>query len=150
MLQHAFGESTKNIIACLTFNESPDYLLDEVDLGLPRKKIIYMDVENIDDYKITDTTDKIKITVSGSYEQFKALKKTKKYKKIIDDGIKIVFKPKKIELENQMEEKLTSDTSFSTILSELVNNQKDTYLFQTYELVVNNKTINQDDILYIN
>jgi DNA repair exonuclease SbcCD nuclease subunit len=66
MLQHAFGESTKNIIAYLSFKKSVGYDLEEIDLELPRKKIIYMDVESVDDYKVLDTQDKIKITVSGS------------------------------------------------------------------------------------
>jgi DNA repair exonuclease SbcCD nuclease subunit len=150
MLQHAFGESTKNIIACLIFKNSIGYDLEEINLELPRKKIIYMDVESVDDYKLVDTKDKIKITVSGSYEQFKALKKTKKYKKIIEDGIKVVFKAKKIEHKEDVPEKIVNETVFSTILSEIINNQKDSYLFQTYELVVNNKQIKSDDIFYIN
>ena len=150
MLQHAFGESTKNIIAYLSFKNSIGYDLEEIDLQLPRKKIIYMDVESVDDYKVLDTQDKIKITVSGSYEQFKALKKTKKYKKIIEDGIKVVFKAKKIEHKEDVPDKIVNETVFSTILSEIINNQKDSYLFQTYELVVNNKQIKSDDILYIN
>lgn len=148
MLQHAFGESTKNIIAYLTF-DTPDYYLEEIDLELPRKKIIYMDVENLDDYKIIETKDKIKITVSGSYDQFKALKKTKKYKKIIKDGIKVVFKAKKIEHESDIPDKVVNETVFSNILNELINQQKDNYLFQTYELVVNNIQINQHDLLYL-
>lgn len=147
MLQHAFGESAKNIIAFLSFNESPEYKLEEIDLELPRKKIVYMDVENVDDYTIAETKDKIKITVSGSYEQFKALKKTKKYKKIIDNGIKVVFKPKKIELEIKVPEKINNDTSFSTILKEIINIERDINLFQVYELVVNNKYLKEDDIL---
>ena len=139
MLQHAFGESGKNIIAYLTFNANQkEYLLEEIDLKLPRKKIIYMDVENLDDYKIEDKgDDKIKITVSGSYDQFKALKKTKKYKKIIEDGVKIVFKPKKIEVEQNLH--IVNEKTFTTILNEIINQQKNDYLFHTYELVVNNK-----------
>ena len=142
MLQHAFGESTKNIIACIRFNESIEYSLEEIDLKLPRKKIIYIDVDNVDEYKIIETNDKIKMTVSGSYDQFKALKKTKKYKKIIENGIKIVFKPNKIEHVENIPEKVVNETTFSTILSEIINHEKDSYLFQIYELVVNNRQIN--------
>ena len=149
MLQHAFGESTKNIVAYLIFDNDRDYFLEEIDLELPRKKIIYMDVENLDDYKLVKTEDKIKITVSGSYEQFKALKKTKKYKSIIDTGVKVVFKSKKIEHKENVPEKVVNETLFSTILTEIINNEKDKYLFQTYELVVNNKKVDFNDILYV-
>ena len=56
-----------------------------------------MDVEDIDDFIAPETEDKIKVTVSGVYDQFKAFKKTKKYKEILDKGVKVVFKPKRIE-----------------------------------------------------
>ena len=149
-MQHAFGESSKNIIAHLTFEpEQKGYRLDEIDLLLPRKKIVYMDVENVDDYELPDTEDKIKITVSGVYDQFKALKKTKKYKKLVKEGVKVVFKAKKIEHEQKLSESIVDETAFSTILSEIVNQQKDSYLYETYELVVNNHTITHTDVLYL-
>ena len=84
-MQHAFGESEKNIIACLTF-DGGIHENDEVDLQLPRKRIVYMDVEDIEGYSTPDTKDTIKVTVSGSYEQFKALKRTKKYKDMLKEG----------------------------------------------------------------
>ena len=84
-IQHAFGESEKNIIACFTF-DSGKYSLDEVDLKLPRKKIVYMEVEDLQNYQIPETDDKIKVTLTGSYEQFKAIKKTKKYKTLLRKG----------------------------------------------------------------
>jgi len=152
-MQHAFGESTKNIIAYLTFTKgSSEYELNEIDLELPRKKIVYMDVDKFDDYKIPETeenADKIKLTVSGSFEDFKALKKTKKYKDIIDKGIKLVFKADKIKKAENVPEKIENETVFSTILNELVNEKKDNYLLQVYELVVNNKQIDKSQFMYL-
>jgi DNA repair exonuclease SbcCD nuclease subunit len=147
-MQHAFGESTKNIIAHFTFT-GDKYDLDEIDLNLPRKKIVYMDIENIEDYTAPETDDKIKITVSGSYDQFKALKKTKKYKKLIDKGLKVVFKPKKIDHKEEIPENILNETTFSNILNEIINQQKDNYLYETYQLVVNNKEVNNKDIMYL-
>ena len=147
-IQHAFGESTQNIVAYMTFDPNvPKYKLDEIDLHLPRKKIVYMDIENVDDYKIPETDDKIKITLTGGYDQFKALKKTKKYKKLIKDGIKIVFKPKN--MEKSVKEPINSDnTSFLSILNDIVNQKKDNYLYESYELIVNNNDISNKDIIY--
>ena len=149
MLQHAFGESSKNIIAYLTFEDSSTYKLEEINLNLPRKKIVYMDVENIDKYQIPETKDKIKITVSGGYDQFKALKKTKKYKNLINNGIKIIFKAKKIDHKIDIPQTVANETTFTTILNGLINHEKDHYLYQTYELVVNNKTVKTQDIMYV-
>ena len=36
------------------------------------------DVEELEDYEIKDGKDKIRLTVSGTYEQFKVFKKSKK------------------------------------------------------------------------
>jgi DNA repair exonuclease SbcCD nuclease subunit len=150
-MQHAFGESSKNIIAHLTFTSSDktQYELEEIDLELPRKKIVYMDVENIDEYVLPETEDKIKLTVSGCYDDFKALKKTKKYKKLIKDGINVVFKPKQLEqVEDEVSEKIR-ETTFTTILDEIINKAKDNYLFETYQLVINNKQIKASDVIYL-
>ena len=68
---------------------------EEIDLKLPRKKIIYIDIENIDSYKLPETDDKIKVTLNGNYEEFKSLIKTKKYKELLEKGVKVVFKHKK-------------------------------------------------------
>jgi len=151
-MQHAFGESEQNIIAYLTFEEGiTGYIKEENDLKLPRKKIVYMDVEDIDNYSAQETEDKIKITVSGSYDQFKALKKTKKYKNILEKGVKVVFKPKKVEIKKHKESIENScldvdDTNFNNILLNIVNNQNNPYLLQAFELVVNNREIEDNDI----
>jgi DNA repair exonuclease SbcCD nuclease subunit len=138
MLQHAFGESNSNIVSVVTLEDGKEsYSLKEIDLGLPRKRIVYMDVENVEDYIYTSTKDNIKLTLTGVYEQFKALKKTKKYRKLIKDGVKIVFKVKKLEFKDL--ELDTNETSFSVILRDLIYTNKDKYLIDTYDIIVNNK-----------
>ena len=158
-MQHAFGESEKNIIAYLTVKDK-EYERKEVDLELPRKKIVYMDVEDIDSYEPPNTKDKLKVTLSGNYDQFKALKKTKKYKQLLETGIKVVFKPKKlkrtkktvdedgkqIEVKDDMEH---TGSDFNTILNTIINEQKNPYLYKAYELVVNGKEMNLDDIMFL-
>jgi DNA repair exonuclease SbcCD nuclease subunit len=157
-MQHAFGESEKNIIALLTF--SPDkikYDLNEVDLALPRKKIVYMGVDGVDKYEVKTTQDQIKLTVNGNYDEFKALKKTKKYKEIINKGIKVVFKPTKISNDSKCEYKCEykgeykgqNGPNFEDILSAIITEEKNTYLMQIYELIMNEKQINEEDIIFL-
>lgn len=157
-MQIAFGESKKNIIALLTFGETVPYQLQEIDLLLPRKRIEYIDVSDIDTFKEVESSDKIRLTVSGNIEEFKALKKTQKYKEIVKKGVKIVFKPKKIKnpYKNEKGESIVQDpemiineTSFSKILNEIIHQQKDSSLYEAYEYVVNGKKIDSDDIVYI-
>ena len=151
-MQHAFGESEKNIIAYLTF-QNKNYNRDEIDLQLPRKKIVYMDVEDVDNYEVPQTEDTLKVTLSGNYDQFKALKKTKKYKNLLDKGVKVIFKPKKIKKEDEnkisSEKDETVSSDFKTILGSIINDQKDPYLFRAYELIVNGKEISLDDIMFL-
>lgn len=155
-LQHAFGESDKNIIAYFIF-KNDNYTKEEIDLGLPRKKIVYMDVEDIDNYQVPDTADQIKVTLNGNYDQFKALKKTKTYKNLVDKGLKVVFKPKKVKKrvqegkeEVKQEEHSHEGANFSNILGQIITEQRNPYLMQSYELVVNGKDMKLDDIMFLN
>lgn len=140
-IQHAFGENDKKTIAYLTFINNNEYIREEIYLMLPRKKIMYMDVEDLEDFTIKDTTDKIKITISGNYEQFKAFRKTKKYKTILDKGVKIAFKPKKID-QNEKQNELTNineEIKFKSILEKIVAKENNPYLMEVYQLVFMNK-----------
>jgi len=153
-LQHAFGESDKNIIAHVSFKDR-EYELEEIDLLLPRKKIVYMDVEDLEKYEKKKTDDQIKLTLTGNYNQFKALKKTKKYKDVIEQGVKVVFKPKKLEQTNpkkqneEVKEQEKETSKFNDVLLSIVNEQKNPYLTQAYESIVNEKEIEIDDVMFL-
>lgn len=151
-MQHAFGESEKNVIPILRF-KGEGYELEEIDLALPRKRIVYTDVQNIESIKIPEvlsdgTGDKVKITISGVYDEFKAFKKTKKYRELVKTGTKVVFKPKKVTNEEKEQDPEVNETDFTKILNVLVMNERNSFLYQAYELIVNSKTISEDDILF--
>lgn len=141
-LQHAFGESEKNIIPIIKFSDS-GYDIREVDLELPRKKIVYVDIENIDDYEVKDTKHKLKIKLSGNYEEFKTFKKSVKYKELSKKGIKISYKPKKVE------EKINDidSSDFLKILHKLVIKEKNSYLLSDYNHIFLNREKNEDVII---
>ena len=154
-MQNAFGESEKNIIAYINLHEKK-YTLEEIDLELPRKKIVYMDVEKIDEYVIPEKTeDKIRVSISGENEEFKTFKKTKKYKELIDKGVKVVFKSKKSAqiLKNENLKKIVDETknlnNFNEIFSNIIFSEKNPYLLEIYESIINNNTIKSEDIMII-
>jgi DNA repair exonuclease SbcCD nuclease subunit len=161
-MQHAFGESDRNIIPLIEFNKGYKYSLEEIDLGLPRKKIVYTDIEKIDKIDSIirpESEDKVKITMSGVYDDFKAFKKTTKYRELIKKGVKVVFKPKKIEnkemnnketdnKENNNESSLDCN-NFAEILNGIIMKEKNNYLYQVYEQIVNDKVIDDDEFLII-
>ena len=150
-LSVAFGESAKNIVAEVSFDE--EMCIKEIDLNMPKKKIIYVDSEKADDIIIPETGDKIKLSISGEYEDFKTFKKTKKYKELTQKGVKVVFKPKKAEIKKKKEnikECLESNPNdFNDIIRTIIEQQKNSFLFEAYELVVNSKNISSDDILFL-
>jgi DNA repair exonuclease SbcCD nuclease subunit len=148
-LQHSFGENSKKIIAIIEFKKGEkEYNLREVNLDLPKKKIIAVDISDLPDFKIKkkNELDKIKISVNGCSEEFKTFKKSKKYKELVDKGIKIVFKQKRIE--NKKEES-EADGDFISILSKKIKETKNFDLLQAYEFVVNNKNLEEDSLILI-
>lgn len=78
---------------------------------------------------------KTKIVLSGNYEEFIAIKKTKKYRELIDKGAKIVFKAKKqkqnIDKYNDVNKK-----NFSTILKDLIDRENNHYLNILYKKIL--------------
>ena len=118
--------------------------LKEIDLNLPRKKIVYKDVDDLDTLEIKPTIDKIKISLHGNYEQFKVFKKSAKYKELIKKGIVIVYKydKKKIDIDSY------KDCDFIDILNNIVEKEENPYLISDYNYIVHNKEKN-DEILLI-
>jgi len=172
-MQVAFGESDKNIIAVVETGKGENSLekiktktkpnktspfpfsIREVELDLPRKKIIYTDMADIDSVKIKgkegESKDTIKLTVSGNYEEFKAFKKTKKYKELIKTGTKVVFKSKKIEIKKSKEklDSVAGETDFVKILGILVNSEKNPHLYLLHEKVVHDREIEATDFFFL-
>jgi len=150
----AFGETAKNIIALIKFIDNKDeYILEEIELEIPKKHIIYTDTEKVSEINIPDSEDTIKLSISGEYEEFKTFKGTVKYKELTKKGVKIVFKQKRKEIKDKKEALMNTlennTNNFNDIIHQMVQNQKDSYLYEAYQLVVNSKEVNSDDILFL-
>lgn len=149
--QQAFGESENCVLALIKINED-DVEIEELPLLLPRKKIISLDISKIDDLKLKESNDKIRLTISGDYDDFKSFKKSEKYKKLTNDGVKVVFKHKKKKVDKEKEEEmkeLKDITDFNDILDNIINRSKNLNLIKAYEYVVNNKKIEEEDVLLL-
>lgn len=163
-LQHAFGESNKNVVCNVILSrggvenmEDSRYMngcyLEEYDLKLSRKRIVYCDLDSLEEGELVNNLsmdksgDEIKISVSGSYEKFKNFRKSREYKKMVKEGKKIVFKAKKLDLIK--EENLHLDlaglddkegrcngSEFNILLNKLVDMEKDEYLNTCYKSIL--------------
>ena len=136
-MQNAFGDPN-NIIAIVEWNaeqldqefdnQSKMYNLKEIDLMLRKKKLVYIDIENIESYKIPDTEDDIKLTVNGTYEEFKIFRKSSKYLEINRAGIKIVHKNKKIKIK-QSSDNSNENSSEDSIINSSEDSMQDIIMF---------------------
>ena len=131
-MQHAFGESSKKIVAILDFELSKMYNLREISLDLPTKKIVYLDTNQLNSKQLQASKDneQIKYTISGTYEEFKDFKKSENYEKIIKNGDKVVFK--------HIFKKQTKyiETNFSKVFEKLVLEENDNILEQVYKYIL--------------
>ncbi len=136
-MQLSYSDGSGGILSYFTFNEKEKYELDEIPIDLPKKKLIYTDIEkikNIDIKALKEKNDHIKLSISGDYTEFKSFKNSKQYKELTQNGIKVVFKQHKKEIKHQ--NKVIQDlidehkninldtTDFSSLLYRLIENDK--------------------------
>ena len=106
--------------------------LTHYELHLPKKKIIYKTMEEIYEWSIPEEAkltedglprDIYKVTVNGVLSDFNIFKKSKKYKEIINEDIKIVFKHKERVVDIGKNDMLHSSNmlSFNQILYSSIN-----------------------------
>lgn len=148
------GNDTYNSIAFITFDEG-GRSIEEIDLKLNRKLKIHMKLEDLDTFVVPATEDKIKIQISGiPYEEFETLKKSSKYKELLDKDIKVDFgfNKSEVKINNEKLQSLMNDTSlndFRSIFDSIAKEKKDPVYHEIYELVMNNRVIKSEDILFI-
>lgn len=132
------------IIADIEFNEDY-YVKKEVDLELPSKRIVYVKMDNINNWVVPDdiSINKVKVIIhDGSFDEFKAFKKTTKYKKLIGHiNIQLIFKHKaneKIVIDKFLNNIINDDTiskDFKTILNRIIVDTNDDNLTKCYDKV---------------
>jgi len=130
-IQHAFGETGKKTITMCYFEKV--VRLESINLDLPQKKILYMSIHDIQDFKHNNTRDKLRITLKGTREEFNVFRKSKKYKELTSQDIKIVFQPLIVD---KPLSRVSSLENFTTILEELVLHEKNELLTQMYKEMV--------------
>ena len=150
-LQVAFGESEMNVVAEVSLSNVTRQGVNEVDLGLIRKKIVYTDTRSLK--KIVKTLEpggshanhKLKVCVDGTKEEFKVLRKTAAFKTLQKKGVKIVYKRKRaaITAENmavvdavESQGSRGDAASFSDILRGIVDQSPSVELKHAYAAVI--------------
>lgn len=164
-IQHAFGESHDKTICLVKIDNS--VTIEEIDLKLPQKQILYYDIDSLDALnkdntheieklmKNIDNTDiHYKITISGNFEQFKLFKKTSLFFELQKNNTKIIFKNKLSDILNKKHIlKNTDSSNFQDILLELISNEQEKYrnkMYHVYNSFYNiSSTYNNKHIVFI-
>lgn len=144
-MQHAFGESCDKTISLVRIDKSIN--IQEIELNLPKKQILYYDIEELDINPTLNENEKLKynnvlklinmienskqnnihykITISGSFEQYKVFKTKPIFLKLQQNNTKVIFKNKLVDILNK---------------NQLINNTKN--INQSF------KSVEMKDILY--
>lgn len=97
-MQVSFGEREDHTISLITIPDEGIPLIEEVNIHPPTKKTVYFDISKAKDalLKLPEEENvRLKVTLSGDSEEFKTFKKSTEYKKLLDKGVKVVFKQKR-------------------------------------------------------
>ena len=91
-MQVSYGENSSKKTVSLIIHGPDDF--EEIDLLLRRKKIVYTTIKDVPERLDNDSMSNcdVKVCVDSTKEEFKAFKKTKTFKRLTRDGVKIVFK----------------------------------------------------------
>jgi len=159
-MQEAFGETEDKTLLLLTLDGKTldkesldDTRFRTIDLDLPKKRIIYMEMEDLDKFDMDSLKENVeyKLTLDGDQEEFEAFKKTVRYKEMIKK-VKIVFKHKRVfiaEKKDYIKSTPTTHKPFNKILEELVSQETNPYLTDLFNTIVLKRTDVKDDILLI-
>ena len=136
-MQHAFGESSDKTLYLYHLKSKEG---EEIELQIPRKEILYVDVKDLDQIEekvqhMIDEDISVKIVVRGDLNEMKAAKDTESVRRLEKvTGVKaVVFKTSKEEKDKrdkaftERADDLT-EQSFESILRHLVAEKEDHYL----------------------
>jgi hypothetical protein len=135
-MQHAFGQSENNTITLLSFvpkdsDSEKFFSFEEIDLCMPVLKIKYYTIQKALNSSLKNTDfKKYKFVIEGTLEEFKVFKKARKYQELVENNIKVVFKPSKnVE---KIPREITAQNTFLELLHNKIVKQNDPTLMDMY------------------
>lgn len=133
-LQHAYGESNDKTIAIIDTNTLK---IQEIDLKVMTKRIIYVDADNLKNLKIDiKENENVKLVVTGDYDFFKEYKNTDFIKEKFKNIDKVVFKQKNIERKQNKHESIND---YMLLIEHMVKDEKNDELYSFYQSIIYNK-----------
>lgn len=120
-MQTSYGDETKPHVLIVQADKYPPSLRT-IGLNVPLKKTVTLEAKDFSSFEPQDSSKDVKIIVKGKCEDFKSLKKSKKFQELLRQGYKIVYKPI-VELVEEVPNLKTTD--FLKVLGNLVEQDGD-------------------------
>lgn len=136
-IQHGFGDTVRKTVSLLTF--AADMKEERIDLNIPRKIVIHLNVADVNDYEIKEGNSEVKVIISGISSALSAIMKSVKVQSWIKSGVKVVYR--------HIAETIVGATlpaiakaKYATILYQMC--AKDNSLKDLYEEIIGKSVIN--------
>lgn len=145
-MQHGYAENTDKKIWNVEFSWDNDgelcLSIDEIDLGLPKRKLVTLTPEQADKFspsKYKNTH--VKIAISSTRSEFQAFRKSKTHKRLVQEGVIITFKPSIHSTQLAISEKMKSvhkkyGTKFTNVLVGLIRDENNDELINVYNEIM--------------
>jgi len=105
-LQHAFGDRSDKTVSLFTFYPDKTFSEERIDLKIPKKVIMTVNYEDIENTVIPENSE-VKIIIVGNTSQISISSKLTKVKEWIKNGIKVAYRDiSDIDLKTQKYEKV--------------------------------------------
>lgn len=127
--QVSYGEGDKNVVVVVDTSQSLEY--EEIELTMPKKitfEVNIHEISEMDIEKYKPKVNSIRIILNGNGEDFKAIKKSNKYKELTKEGVKIIFKGNC----KQQVKKVEKVDKFMDILELLIRKENNKYLTELF------------------
>ena len=146
-----------NTIALITTSATDgSHSIEEIEVKLHRKLKIRLAIEDLESFVIPEVKeDTTKIVISGiPIEEFNTLKKSAKYKELLEKEIKVDFEfnKKEIKVNNEKLQAIIDDTSlndFRSIFESIAKQNTDSVYYEIKERVMNDRIVKADNILIL-
>lgn len=90
-IQHAFGDRADKTVSWLTFGKDKSFTEERIDLGIPKKVMLAVNYEDIEDTTLPENAE-VKVIVVGNTSQIKTAGKLSKIKKWLKQGVKVAYR----------------------------------------------------------
>jgi UDP-2,3-diacylglucosamine pyrophosphatase LpxH len=130
-MQISFDELPNKKLNILTFNDEASgaeaLIFEKIDLGLKGKLTLDIGFDELNEINFEEYTEKyfLKIKITGEQQQFKHLKSSDLYKRLVNNGVKITFQLENRDSTLRSATTRTKPLTFKEALREMVRDSED-------------------------